>query len=93
MLGGLENKTAIVTSERAAGGRQIAPSVRQREHGARRGSRAPTASEVNTSRGGHVWPHSEADRLGLMRGRRNTHRVIVPVSRPTCPDGSNDEGQ
>ena len=77
MLGGLEDEAAVVAMSELtvdADRTQLIGenSPNNRDHAPRRGKRSEHVTR---------WPRLtpfEADRLGLMRRRRNTHRVIVP---------------
>lgn len=77
MLGGLEDEAAVVAvseltidADRAQLISENSPN--NRDHAPRRGKR-----DEHVTRWPRLTPF-EADRLGLMRRRRNTHRVIVP---------------
>lgn len=86
MLGGFENKTAIVTMSELAVDADCAQFVS--ENTAHDGDHAPRRGErrEHVKRRPRVTPF-EADRLGLMRRRRNTHRVIVPSRTHSVPTG------
>ena len=86
MLGGFENKTAIVTMSKLAVDADCAQLISEnspnnRDHAPRRGKR-----DEHVTRWPRLTPF-EADRLGLMRRRRNTHRVIVPSQTHSVPTG------
>ena len=86
MLGGFENKTAIVAMGKLAVDADCAQFVSEntahdRDHAPRRGERSE-----HVTRRPRLAPF-EADRLGLMRRRRNTHRVIVPSRTRSVPMG------